>query len=313
VDQGQFNAKITIREASMVQGFIDQQTEMFRQMVEKLKAVGANVLICQKKIDDMAMHFLAQAGILAVQKSWEYEGPIISSSTGARMVDHLDNITAADLGYADVVEERKLDTDTMLFIMGCKNPKATTIFTRGANKKFVEEAERSIHDAVMVVRDVLQEPEMVVGGGAIEAEVSMRLMKWADTLEGREQLAAEKFAEALEQIPKVLAENAGLDPINTMAELRSKHALGGEGRWYGIPAQGKKVKELRTESVLEPLMVKRQVFASAAEAVTLLLRVDNVIALPPAKKPHMGEEERKEALKEGYKPLEAPSAMATRT
>ncbi len=311
VEQGEFNAMITIRKASQVRQFLDQQTEMFRQMIEKLKSVGVNVLICQAKIDDMAQHFLAQAGILAVQKSYEFEGPNISRATGARMVNHLNDLTEDDLGYADLVEEKKVDADMMLFIRGAKNPKSITILARGANKKVAEEAERSIHDALMVVRDVLQEPSLVVGGGATEAEVSYRLSRWADQLEGKEQLPAQKFAEALEQIPKILAQNAGLDPINTMAELRGKHAEGGVGERYGIPASGKKIRDLRAESVLEPLLVKKQVLVSASEAVCMLLRIDNIIALPAQKASHLGEKDRKEAEKEVATPPTAPSALAT--
>jgi thermosome len=310
VEQGHFTAMITIREASQVQEFLDQEVDMFRQMIEKLKSVGANVLICQKKVDDMAQHFLAQAGILAVQKSYEYEGPNIARATGARMVNHLNDLTEDDLGYADVVEERLVDTDMMLFIRGTKNPKSITILARGANKKVAEEAERSIHDAVMVVRDVMQEPSLVAGGGATEAEVSHRLMRWAGQLEGREQLPAQKFAEALEQIPCILAENAGLDPINTMAELRAKHAEGGDGEWYGIPASGKKIRDMRAEAVMEPLVVKKQVLVSASEAACMLLRIDNVIALPPQKTPHLGEKEREEAAKEVVERPKPPSALA---
>jgi thermosome len=311
VEKGQFNSMITITEASQVPKFVEEQVEMYRAMVEKLRKVGANVLICQKSIDEMAQHFMARAGILAVQKSWEYEGPNIARATGARMVTHLDDLKEKDLGYADVVEERKVDTDMMLFISGAKNPKSITILARGANKKVAEEAERSIHDALMVVRDLMQQPRVVVGGGAVEAEVAYRLTEWSSHVEGKDQFAAEKYAEALEQIPTILAQNAGLDPVNTMAELRAKHAEGGDGRWYGVPASGKRVRDLRAEAVFEPLVVKQQILRSATEAVCMLLRIDNIIATPPAKRPHAGEAERAQARKEGFHELTPPSDLAT--
>jgi thermosome len=311
IEAGRFNSMISITDASQVPKFLEEQTAMYRQMVERLKAVGANVLICQKAIDEMAQHFMSSAGILAVQKSWEYEGPNISRATGARMVTHLDDLTEKDLGYADVVEEVKVDADMMLFIRGAKNPKSTTILARGANKKVAEEAERSIHDAIMVVRDLMQEPYVVVGGGAVEAEVACQLARWANQVEGKDQLAADKYAEALEQIPTILAQNAGLDPISVMAELRAKHAEGGEGRWYGVPASGKKIRDLRAEAVFEPLMVKQQVLRSATEAVCMLLRIDNIIAMPPRKTPHQGEKDREQAIKEGQRPVAPPSSLAT--
>ncbi|MDA4122619.1 MAG: thermosome subunit alpha [Thaumarchaeota archaeon] len=311
VNQEARNVMMTISKASELQDFLGEEVEMYRRMVDKVVAAGANVVICQKKIDEMGQHFLAQAGILAVEKSYEYEAPNIARATGARMVPHLNDLTEQDLGYADIVEERKVGPDKMLFVIGAKNPRSITILTRGANKKVAEEAERSIHDAVMVVKDMIHEPTLVVGGGATEAEVAVQLARWATGVEGREQLAAEKFAQAMEEVPRTLAENAGLDPINLMAELRARHLAGGEGKWYGIPATGKTIKNLRSESVLEPLAVKRQVIVSATEAVCMLLRIDNVIAIPPARKPHAYEKEIADAKAQGHKPFLSPSRLAS--
>jgi chaperonin GroEL (HSP60 family) len=304
--------KITIREVSQVARFLDRERETMNSMVQKLTSVGANVLICQKEIDDMALDYLAQAGILAVKKALEFDGPNTMRVTGAKLVARLSDLTVEDLGYAKLVEERLVHTDKMLFITGGKNPKAMTILTRGANKNVIDEAQRSIHDAIMVVRDIMQEPALVVGGGAVEAEVAHQMTQWVSQLEGKEQLAAEKYVEALEQIPKTLAENAGLNPIDLMAELRARHAEGGDGKWFGIPDSGKKVRDLHAEAVFEPLVVKEQVFNSATEAVCMLLRIDNVISMKPQPMDRWYQKDIAKAREENWAPGPAPSELAKR-
>jgi archaeal chaperonin len=304
--------KITIREVSKMAEFLNRERETFSTMVEKLQSVGANVLICQKEIEDEALDYLARAGILAVKKALEFDGPNTMRVTGAKLVARLSDLTEEDLGHAKVVEERLVHTDKMLFITGGKNPKAMTIIARGTNKNVIDEAERSIHDAIMVVRDIIQEPSLVVGGGAVEAEIAHLMTDWVSQLEGKEQLAAEKYVEALEQIPKTLAENAGLNPLDLMSELRARHAEGGEGRWFGIPASGKKIRDLHAEAVFEPLAVKKQVLHSATEAVCMLLRIDNVIQVAPQPMDRWYQKDIAAARKEGRAPGPAPSALATR-
>ena len=286
IESTTFNSMITIRDATKLSKFLDEEIKMFRDMVDKVKATGATMVICQKEIDDVAQNMLARAGILAVQKAYEYEMPKISKATGARIVDNFVDLRAEDLGYADVVEEKKLDNDRLLFIEGCRDPKAVTILIRGGNKRVIEEGERSIHDALMVAKDVLMEPALVAGGGAAEAEASYQVEKWSRSLTGREQMAAEKFAEALEQIPITLAENAGMDRIDAAAELRAKHAEG--GRHYGITSGGK-IRDMQKEQVVEPLAVKRQVIFAATEAASMILRVDNIVMMKPVD-PHAQKE-----------------------
>jgi thermosome len=273
-----FNTMITIRDASKLAKFIDEETRMFREMVEKVRATGANVVICQKEMDEIAKTMLERAGIAAVQKAYEYEMPRTAKAVGARIVDSIDDLRAEDLGYADVVEEKTLDNDRLLFFEGCRDPKAVTILIRGGSKRVIEEAERSVHDALMVAKDVLQEPALVAGGGAAEAEAAYQVQKWSEGLSGRDQLAAEKFAEALEALPVALAENAGMDRINAAAELRARHAAG--GKWFGISSDGK-VKDMRKEDVVEPLSVKRQVVLAATEAASMIIRVDNIVIRKP--------------------------------
>jgi chaperonin GroEL (HSP60 family) len=272
------NNMITIRDPAKLTKFLDEETRMLRAMVEKVRASGATMVICMKEMDDIAKTLLSRAGINAVQKAYEYEIVRTARAIGARVVDSFDDLRPEDLGYAEVVEERKLDNTKLLFFEGCREPKTVTILIRGGNKRVIEEAERSVHDAIMVAKDVIQEPALVAGGGAAEAEAAYQVERWSQTLTGREQVAAEKFAEALNQIPVTLAENAGVDRINTAAELRAKHAEG--GRWHGISASGK-VRDMRRENVLEPLSVKRQVVLAATEAASMILRVDNIVMRKP--------------------------------
>jgi chaperonin GroEL (HSP60 family) len=256
---------------------------MLKEMVDKVVAIGANVLICQKGLDDIAQHYLAKAGILAVRRVKESDMTNLAKATGARIANNFEDLSSKDLGHADLVEERKIEQDKWVFIEGTKNPKAVTILVRGGTQRIVDEAERSLHDAIMVTKDVIEKPAIVAGGGAPEAEMASRILKWTDTLTGREQLAAQKFAEALETIPVALATNAGLDPIDTMVEIRAKHAEG--GKWFGIEAKQAKVMDMHRENVLEPLAVKEQIIRSATEAACMILRIDDVIASGKSKGP----------------------------
>ena len=270
---------VVIRDVQLVKKFIEEETAVLNSMVDKVRAAGADMIICQKVVDEVAKARMARLGMMGLEKAYEYEMPKIAWATGARIVNSFDDLTEKDLGYAEVVEERKVHGGRLLFIEGCKDPKAVTVLIRGGSTKVIEEAERSVHDALMVAKDVMQEPELVPGGGACEAELAYAVREWSNTLEGREQLAAEMFADALEQIPVTLAENAGMKRVNAAVELRARHAQG--DKTYGI-SKGGKVKDMRAEGVLEPLVVKRQVISAATEAASMILRVDNIVTMKPA-------------------------------
>ena len=276
IKKTEFDAKINISKPAQIQQFMDEETRMLKSMVDKVSESGANVLICQKGIDDIAQHYLAKAGILSIRRAKESDMVKLAKATGARMVTGLDGLTEADVGQAGLVEERKIEEDKWTFVEGCKNPRAVTIFVRGGSQRVVDEAERSMHDAIMVVKDVLENPGIVAGGGAVEEELSYRLLKWSSTLQGREQLAAEKFAEALEAIPIALAVNAGFNPIDIQVELREKHS---EGKiWVGVDVLGKGAKDMFEKDVIEPVKVKVQVVKSATECTCMILRIDDVVA-----------------------------------
>ncbi len=276
IKKTEFDAKINIGKPAQIQQFLDEETRMLKSMVDKVSESGANVLICQKGIDDVAQHYLAKAGILSARRVKESDMTKLAKATGARMVTGLDGLTKADLGQAGLVEERKFEDDKWIFVVDCKNPKAVSIFIRGGSQRVVDEAERSIHDAVMVVKDVLENPAIVAGGGAVEEELSYRLMKWSATIQGREQLAVEKFAEALESIPIALAVNAGFDPIDIQVELRESHEAG--KTWAGVDVLGKGVRDMFNKDIIEPVSVKEQIIKSATECTCMILRIDDVIA-----------------------------------
>jgi len=277
VEKTDFSAEIRIRDPSQMKAFLDQETTMLKEMVEKIKKTGANVLICQKGIDDMAQHFLAKEGILAVRRAKESDMEKLSRATGGRIVTNLDDLKSEDLGYATLVEERKIGDDKMVFIEGCKDPKSVSILIRAGLERMVDEAERAMHDALSVVADVFEKNKIVVGGGAVEAEVAKELRKYAVQVGGREQLAIEAFADAVETIPKTLAENAGLEQIDIMVELRSAHEKA-DGHLMGVDVFEGKVANLWDKGVIEPLSVKEQAIKSAAEAAAMILRIDDVIA-----------------------------------
>ncbi|MGP8057284.1 MAG: thermosome subunit beta [Nitrososphaerales archaeon] len=285
IEKTEISAEIRINDPAQMQQFMDEESNILKGMVEKIKEAGANVVICQKGIDDLAQHFLSKAGVLTVRRVKESDMSKLAKATGARMVTNLDDLTGKDLGYAKLVEERKLEDDKWVFIEGCKNPKAVTILVRGGTQRIVDEAERALHDALMVTKDVVELPAIVAGGGAPEEEVSCQLRTWAQKLYGREQLAALKFADAMESIPMTLAENAGMDPIDTQVDLRARH--GKEGKWFGVDAMNGKVVDMYAKSIVEPLAVKLQILQAATEAACMILRIDDVIASSKMKAPPM--------------------------
>lgn len=286
IEKTEFSAEIRINDPSQMKKFLEEENSMLSAMVEKINSVGANVLICQKGIDDVAQSFLAKNNVLSVRRAKESDMTKLARATGARIVTNLEDLTEKDLGAAQLVEERKVETDKWVFIEGCKNPKAVSILVRGGSQRIVDEAERSIHDAVMVVKDVLEKPAIVAGGGAPEAEISARLREFSSKLSGREQLAVLKFADSIESIPLTLAENAGMDPIDTQVEVRAKHGQG--KKWFGINVKSSKVSDMMADDVVEPVAVKEQIIRSATEAASMILRIDDVIASGKSKGPPAG-------------------------
>jgi archaeal chaperonin len=276
IEKTEFDAKINISSPDQMKMFLEEENKMLKNMVDKIISSGANVIICQKGIDDVAQHYLAKSNILAVRRVKESDMTKLARATGARTVNNLEDLSSKDLGSADLVEERKVETDKWVFIEGCKHPKAVTILIRGGSQRVVDEADRSIHDALMVTKDVMEKPFIVAGGGSPESFVAGKLRDWSSTLSGREQLAADKFAESLEVIPLALAENAGMDPIDTLTELRSKQAKG--SKWSGIDARSGKIVDMSKLDIVEPLSVKEQIIKSATEVASMILRIDDVIA-----------------------------------
>jgi len=260
---------------------------MLRGMVDKIKSAGANVVLCQKGIDDMAQHFLANEGILAVRRVKKSDMEKLAKATGGRIVNNIDDLTPEDLGEAGLVEERKIGDDKMVFIQECKNPRSVSILIRGGLERMVDEAERAMKDALSVIRDVIEEPKIVAGGGAAEAEISKELRDYATTVGGREQLAIEAFADSIEIIPKALAENAGHDPIDVIVDLRASHEKE-DGKTMGVDVYTGKVVDMLELGVLEPVKVKEQAIKSAAEAASMILRIDDVIAASKSKEEEKG-------------------------
>ena len=288
IEKTEFDAKLHIESPEQMKAFMEQEEKMLKEMVEKIAAAGANVVLCQKGIDDMAQHFLARKGILAVRRIKKSDVDKIARATGARIITRIEEITPKDLGKAKLVEERKVGEDRMVFIEQCENPKSITILIRGGTKRLVDEAERSIKDALNVIKDVVIEGRVVAGGGAPEMEVALGLRDYAKTLAGKEQLAVEKFAEALEIVPAQLAENAGLDPIEIIVALRAEHKEG--KKWMGINVFDRKVDDMYKLDVVEPVLVKKQVIKSAVEAAAMILKIDDVIAASKIEEKEKGKE-----------------------
>jgi len=285
IKKTEFDAKINIETPEQMETFLKEEENMLRDLVDKIAKTGANLLICQKGIDDMVQHFLARKGISAIRRAKKSDMEKLAKATGGKVVTSLEDITKKDIGYAELVEERKIGDDKMTFIEGCKNPRSVAILIRGGTERIVDEAERSIHDALCVVRDVVQEPKIVAGGGAPELEVARVLREYADTLLGREALAVQQYAEALEAVPTTLSDNAGLDPIDIISELRARHEKGEV--WAGVDVHEGKVKDMEKLEVYEPLAVKKQVIKSATEAATMILKIDDIIAAGKTKMPPM--------------------------
>ncbi len=276
VEKTEFDAKINIENPEQMKAFLDEEEKMLKDMTDKVSNSGANVLLCEKGIDDVAQHYLAKKGILAVRRVKQSDMEKLVKATGGKVVSNVSDLRAEDLGFAKLVEERKVADDKMTFVEGSKNPKAVTILVRGGSERLVDEAERAIHDALCVVRDVVLDPRVVAGGGAPEAEVARRLREHAQQLSGKEQLAVIAFGEALETLPTALAENAGLDPIDILVQLRVAHEKG--QLWAGVDVNESKVADLKERGILEPLGVKVQVIKSASEAAGMILKIDDVIA-----------------------------------
>ena len=292
IEKTEFDAKLHIESPEQMKAFMEQEEQMLKEMVEKIAAAGANVVLCQKGIDDMAQHFLARKGILAVRRIKRSDVEKIAKATGARIVTRIDELSEKDLGRAKLVEERRVGEDKMVFIEKCENPKSITILVRGGTKRLVDEAERSLKDALNVVKDVVVENKIVAGGGAPEVEVALGLRDFAKSLAGKEQLAVEKFAEALEVIPMQLAENAGLDPIEIIVSLRARHKKG--EKWAGINVFEGKIDDMYKLEVLEPLLVKKQAIKAAVEAAAMILKIDDIIAASRLEEKKKGKEEGQE-------------------
>ncbi|MBT4646659.1 thermosome subunit [archaeon] len=270
------DAKIQITDPNQMQAFIDMEEKMLRNMVDKVIKTGANVLLCQKGIDEIAQHFFAKEGIFAIRRVKKSDMERLAKATGAKVASNLESLTENDLGYAKLVEETKVGDEEMTFIKGCKNPKAVTILLRGGTEHVVDEAERALEDSIGVVISCIKSGKVVAGAGSTEIELAIQLRRFAESLSGREQLAVKAFAESMEIIPRTLAENAGLDPIDVLTELKSSHNKG--NLWSGINVFSGKVMDAWKEGVIEPLKIKTQALTSATEVSTMILRIDDVIA-----------------------------------
>ena len=269
------DAKINISDPNQLKAFLKEESNMIKNMTDKIIQSGANVVFCQKGVDDMAQHHLAKSDILVVRRVKESDLSKLSKSTGGRIVSNLQDLTAEDLGNAGLVEERKIEEDKWVFVQKCKDPKSVNILLRGGTQRVVDEVERSVHDAIMVVKDVMQTPLIVPGGGAPETFIAAKLRTWAKNFVGREQLAIEKYAESLESIPLALAGNAGMDPIDTLTALRSRQIAG--ETWTGINVLENTISNMEFGEVVEPLAVKNQILSSATEAACMLLRIDDIV------------------------------------
>ncbi|OIO65214.1 thermosome subunit [Candidatus Woesearchaeota archaeon CG1_02_57_44] len=274
------DAKIQITSPEQMQHFLDMEEKMLRDMVDAVEKAGATVLICQKGIDDVAQHFLAKRSIYAVRRAKKSDLEAIAKATGARIVTNLDDLSTDDLGHAGMVEERKVGDEDMTFIEDCKHAKAVTLLVRGGTEHVVEEVKRAVDDSLGDVAAAFRSGKIVAGAGAVEIELAKHLRGYAQSLSGREQLAVNAFADAIEVVPRTLAENAGLDPIDTMTELKSAH---GKQKWAGIDVFTGKVMDAWKAGILEPLKIKTQAISSATEVSVMILRIDDIIAAGPLK------------------------------
>ena len=289
VEKTEFDAEIRIRDPSQMKAFLDKEAQMLKEMVEKIKRTGANVVFCQKGIDDVAQHFLAKEGILAVRRVKKSDMEKLARATGGRIVTNLDDLSEKDLGKAGLVEERKVGEDKMVFVEDCENPKSVAILIRAGLERLVDEAERALHDSLSVIADIVKNNRIVAGGGAVEMEIARGLDDYAATVGGREQIAIKAFAKAVEAIPKTLAENAGLDPVDIMVALRAAHKEPGKES-YGVDVFTGDIVDMYEKGVIEPMSVKEQAIKSAAEVASMILRIDDVIAASKMKEEEKGKE-----------------------
>ncbi|MDD4325690.1 MAG: thermosome subunit beta [Candidatus Bathyarchaeia archaeon] len=287
IEKTEISAEIRIKDPTQMKAFLDQENNMMQNMVTKIKASGADVIFCQKGIDDMVQHFLAKEGIIAARRVKESDMEKLARATGGRIISDLDDLKSADLGNAGLVEERKIGDDKLIFVEKCKDPHSVAILIRAGLERMVDEAERAITDSLSVVSDVIENNKIVPGGGAIEIEIAKELRQYATKVGGREQLAVEAFADAVEVIPRTLAENAGLEPIDILVEMRSVHDKE-DGKFKGINIFTGKLQDSIANGVIEPIMVKEQAIKSAAESAALILRIDDVITAKASKAPAGG-------------------------
>ncbi len=276
IEKTEFSAEIKISNPQQMQSFLDEETKLMNDMVEKIKASGANVVLCQKGIDEVAQSFMAKNGIIAARRIKKSDIEKLSRATGGRIITNLEDIRSADLGYAGLVEERKIGDDKMIFVEDAKDPKSVSILIRAGLERMVDEAERSLKDALSVVIDVVKKNKIVAGGGATETELAKRIREYATKVGGREQLSVAAFADALESIPRTLSDNAGLDQIDILVALRAAHE--GKGLWSGINVHTGEITDMMKEGVLEPVKVKEHAIASAVEVGSMILRIDDVVA-----------------------------------
>ncbi|QDA30625.1 thermosome subunit [Thermococcus indicus] len=287
VKETETDAEIRITSPEQLQAFLEQEEKMLREMVDKIKEVGANVLFVQKGIDDLAQHYLAKYGILAVRRVKKSDMEKLAKATGAKIVTNVRDLTSEDLGEAELVEQRKVAGENMIFVEGCKNPKAVTILIRGGTEHVVDEVERALEDAVKVVKDIVEDGKILAAGGAPEIELAIRLDEYAKEVGGKEQLAIEAFAEALKVIPRTLAENAGLDPIETLVKVIAAHKE--KGPTIGVDVFEGEPADMMEKGVIAPVRVTKQAIKSASEAAIMILRIDDVIAASKLEKDKGGE------------------------
>jgi len=277
VKKTEFDAEIRITSPDSIKAFLDQESDMLKRKVDQVVETGANVLFCQKGIDDMAQHYLAKAGVLSARRVKKSDMEKLAKATGGKVVNNLADLKKTDLGACGVVEERKVGNDKMVFVEECKDPQAVAIFVRAGLERMIDEAERALNDALYVVSDVAETPKMVAGGGSIEMEMSKAVRGYAAQVGGREQLAIEAFADAMEIIPRTLAENAGLDILDTMVAMKAAHAKK-NGAYMGVNVYGEGVIDMMGEGVVEPTVVKEQAIKSGIEVASMILRIDDVLA-----------------------------------
>jgi len=277
VKKTEFDAEIKITSPDSIKAFLDQESDMLKRKVDQVMETGANVLFCQKGIDDVAQHYLAKAGVLSARRVKKSDMEKLAKATGGKVVNNLADMKKSDLGVCGVVEEKKVGNDKMIFVEECKDPKAVAIFIRAGLERMIDEAERSLNDALYVISDVAKTPKMVAGGGSVEMEMSKAVRGYAAQVGGREQLAIEAFADALEIIPRTLAENAGLDILDTMVAMKTAHAKK-EGAYMGVNVYDEGVIDMMGEGVVEPTVVKEQAIKSGIEVASMILRIDDVVA-----------------------------------